>query len=279
MQMLDYRDSEGATLSIEISRRQFLAVAGSLAYASVLGLGGCGKSDLNGTKLYYFSVCPGSVLGKVNSNPVGTESTITFSDGTWHYAGAYELSGDWQMEGNDVVLTSDQAGTITLKKQDDGSYIPSGTEDLGERYFTDEGDAKSYSDKYTKGSAKRVKEFLEGNDWSIDGTLSVRTLDETISFADGSLEYTKGEYDSTGYLFKQGPSEDSWLGSDHSGKYDIKAEFQGMSSGGSSERTAMYTGTLESDGGSVPFTLEKSGDSISLALNPGTGGVTFTNGK
>lgn len=153
-------------MNIEISRRAFLA-AGPLAVMGSLGLAGCGKSSISGKTLYYYSVCGSVALGKVCANKPGSASTIKFDDDTWHYVGSTELSGDWKAEGDDVVLSSSQLGTVTLVRQDDGSYVPSGSEGYGERYFVDESAAQSYYDEYTAATPDRVRDTLESATWSV----------------------------------------------------------------------------------------------------------------
>lgn len=153
-------------MNIEISRRAFLA-AGSLAVMGSLGLAGCGKSSISGKTLYYYSVCGSVALGKVCANKPGSASTIKFDDDTWHYVGSTELSGDWKAEGDDVVLSSSQLGTVTLVRQNDGSYVPSGSEGYGERYFVDESAAQSYYNEYTAATPDRVRDTLESATWSV----------------------------------------------------------------------------------------------------------------
>lgn len=188
-------------MNIEISRRAFLA-AGPLAVIGSLGLAGCGKSSISGKTLYYYSVCGSVALGKVCANKPGSASTIKFDDDTWHYVGSTELSGDWKAEGDDVVLSSSQLGTVTLVRQDDGSYVPSGSEGYGERYFVDESAAQSYYNEYTAATPDRVRDTLESATWSVKNPPSAQTVAETLSFDDGSLAFTKGEYQRGGLLHR-----------------------------------------------------------------------------
>ena len=264
-------------MNVGISRRAFLA-AGSLAAIGVLGLAGCGKSGLNGKTLYYYSVCGSVALSKVCSNKPGSASTIKFDDDTWHYVGSTELSGDWKAEGDDVVLSSLQLGTVTLVRQDDGSYVPSGSEDYGERYFEDESAAKSYYDEYTAAAPDRVRDTLEGATWSVKDLPSTQTVAETLSFDGSSLVFTKGEYQRTGF-YSNAPRESSWLASDHSGEYDLDVSSQWVSSDGSSPRPLIYEGTITVGGEKANFRLSDRKGSLKLTLSSDSSAVTFANGK
>lgn len=264
-------------MNIEISRRAFLA-AGSLAVMGSLGLAGCGKSGISGKTLYYYSVCGSVALGKVCVNKPGSASTIKFDDDTWHYVGSTELSGDWKAEGDDVVLSSSQLGTVTLVRQDDGSYVPSGSEGYGERYFVDESAAQSYYDKYTAATPDRVRDALESATWSVKNPPSTQTVAETLSFDDGSLAFTKGEYQRKG-SYTDAPRESSWLASDHSGKYDLDVSSQWVSSDGSSPRPLIYEETIAVGGEAADFKLSDRRGSLTLTLSSEWSAVTFANGK
>lgn len=189
-------------MNIEISRRAFLA-AGPLAVMGSLGLAGCGKSSISGKTLYYYSVCGSVALGKVCANKPGSASTIKFEESTWHYVGSQELSGDWEAEGDDVVLSSSQLGTVTLVRQDDGSYVPLGCEDYGERYFEDESAAKSYYDEYTAATPDRVRDTLESATWSVKNPPSTQTVAETLSFDDGLARIHEGRIPEEGLLHRR----------------------------------------------------------------------------
>ena len=264
-------------MNIEISRRAFLA-AGPLAVIGSLGLAGCGKSSISGKTLYYYSVCGSVALGKVCANKPGSASTIKFDDGTWHYVGSTELSGDWKAEGDDVVLSSSQLGTVTLVRQDDGSYVPSGSEGYGERYFVDESAAQSYYDEYTATTPDRVRDTLESATWSVKNPPSTQTVAETLSFDDGSLAFTKGEYQRKG-SYTDAPRESSWLASDHSGEYELGVTSQWVSSDGSSPRPLIYEGTMTVGGEATDFKLSDRRGSLTLTLSSEWSAVVFVNGE
>lgn len=264
-------------MDIEISRRAFLA-AGPLAVMGSLGLVGCGKGGISGKTLYYYSVCGSVALGKVCANKPGSVSTIKFEESTWHYVGSQELSGDWKAEGGNVVLSSLQLGTVTLVRQDDGSYVPSGSEDYGERYFEDESTAKAYYDEYTAAAPDRVKAMLEGTGWSVENLPSTQTVAETLSFDDGSLTFTKGEYQREGFS-TDAPRESSWLASDHSGEYELDVTSQWVSSDGSSPRPLIYEGTIAVGGETTDFKLSDRKGALKLTLSSEWSAVTFVNGE
>lgn len=264
-------------MDIEISRRAFLA-AGPLAVMGSLGLVGCGKGGISGKTLYYYSVCGSVALGKACANKPGSVSTIKFEESTWHYVGSQELSGDWKAEGGNVVLSSLQLGTVTLVRQDDGSYVPSGSEDYGERYFEDESTAKAYYDEYTAAAPDRVKAMLEGTGWSVENLPSTQTVAETLSFDDGSLTFTKGEYQREGFS-TDAPRESSWLASDHSGEYELDVTSQWVSSDGSSPRPLIYEGTIAVGGETTDFKLSDRKGALKLTLSSEWSAVTFVNGE
>lgn len=150
-------------MAMNVSRRGFLGAVGLMSIAGLSGLSGCGPTGVKGKTLYYISVCDNVALGKMTNNKLGSETTITFDDGDgWHYAGSFESSGTWRQEDENIVLSSSELGTLTLKKADDAdAYIPSGDEEYGERYFLSEDDAKKYYEDYTGKAVARVKELLE----------------------------------------------------------------------------------------------------------------------
>lgn len=177
-----------------------------------------------------------------------------------------------------MVLSSSQLGTVTLVRQDDGSYVPSGSEGYGERYFEDESAAKSYYDEYTAATPDRVRDTLESATWSVKNPPSTQTVAETLSFDDGSLAFTKGEYQRKG-SYTDAPRESSWLASDHSGEYDLDVSSQWVSSDGSSPRPLIYEGTMTVGGEATDFKLSDRRGSLTLTLSSEWSAVVFVNGE
>lgn len=252
-------------------RMTALGLVAALALMSVLVLAGCQSGDIHGKTLYSVSAWSGT------SYHLGNTATITFgeSDDSWHYVptdGGYETTGTWTEENGNLVLTSSILGTTTLVQSEDGSYYSiQGSEELfGSRYYFSEEQAQAYSEDYKTDAAERVQGILESTALAVSSSSS-RVADETISFADGSASFTKGEYEQEGYLFIQGPAEGSWTASDHSGNCSITVETMRRTNMGSD---AEYTGTLTVGGDEVDYilTLNDSGR-VTLKIES----LTFTN--
>lgn len=250
-----------------------LGLVAALALTPMVALSGCAASDdVHGQTLYSVSAWDGT------SYDVGDTATITFAEDSdsWHYVptdDGYETTGTWVDEDGDIVLTSNLLGTTTLERSDDGSYYTAlGDEELfGTRYYRSEEAAREYHDEYVAAAPDRVREVLESNDLSTSGTVSTLTP-ETVSFADGSATFTRGEYEQEGYLFVQGPAEGSWTASDHSGDYSVTVDAMRRTNMGND---AEYSGTLTIGGDAVDYslTLTESGR-VTLIIE----GLTFTNG-
>ena len=187
------------------------------------------------------------------------------------------------LEGNcifPVVLSSSELGTLTLKKADDAdAYIPSGDEEYGERYFLSEDDAKKYYEDYTGKAVALVKELLESQEWERSNRPESMASPEEINFDSGKIAFKKASYNQKGYLFTQGPSDDEWAASDHSGKYSLTVKDQRAKDTDSTPRPLVYKGELTADGASVAYTLEKRNDSLVLKLGETMYDPVFTNGK
>lgn len=249
-----------------------LGLVAALALMSVLVLAGCQSGDVHGKTLYSVSAWSGT------SYHLGNTATITFgeSDDSWHYVptdGGYETTGTWTEENGNLVLTSSVLGTTTLVRSDDGSYYSvQGSEELfGSRYYLSEEQAQAYCEDYKSDAAERVQEVLESTMLAVSSSSSSRVSDETISFANGSASFTKGEYEQDGYLFIQGPAEGSWTAGDHSGNCAITVETMRRTNMGSD---AEYTGTLTVGGDDVDYTLTLN-DSGRVTLKIES--LTFTN--
>lgn len=252
-------------------RMTTLGLVAVLALAAVLVLAGCQSDDIHGKTLYSVSIWDGT------SYHLGNTATITFgeTDESWHYVptgDGYEATGTWTKEDGNLVLTSSILGTTTLARSDDGSYYSvQGTEELfGSRYYLSEEQAQSYSNEYAASVTGRVREILESTAFTVNSSNS-QTVEETIAFADGSANFTKGEYAQEGYLFLQGPAEGSWTASDHTGDYSVTVDTMRRTNMGSD---AEYTGTLTigSDAVEYKLALTDSGR-VSLSIER----LTFTN--
>lgn len=245
-----------------VTRRAFVAAVLSCITAG--SLAGCAESGLVGKTLYSVSAWGGAV------GDSGEVTTITFDDESWyHYAPAnanYEDTGKWKDEDGDIVLTSSTGnGVTTLIRADDGSYGISGENDaLGIRYFLSKDDAQAYTHKFIEDAPERVAQILESSDFTETGSLwSSATEKEGVSFDGGEAVFTKGEYSETDdmgnrYLFKQGPSEDKWTASDHSGSYEVTVDK--MVCDGLSNDIATYTGTLSIGGDATDYKLTIDGE-------------------
>lgn len=173
-----------------------------------------------------------------------------------------------------------RARSLTLKKADDAdAYIPSGDEEYGERYFLSEDDAKKYYEDYTGKAVARVKELLESQEWERSNRPESMASPEEINFDSGKIAFKKASYNQKGYLFTQGPSDDEWAASDHSGKYSLTVKDQRAKDTDSTPRPLVYKGELTADGASVAYTLEKRNDSLVLKLGETMYDPVFTNGK
>lgn len=244
-----------------VTRRAFVAAVLSCITAG--SLAGCAESGLAGKTLYSVSAWDG-----VGGN-AGEVDTITFDDGDWyHYAPAnasYEDTGKWKDEDGDIVLTSSTwSGVTTLVREDDGSYSISGDNDaLGIRFFLSEDDARTYTKKFVGAAPERVAQTLESSDFTETSSPWVSaTTKEAVSFHDGEAVFTKGVYSRDNelgtYLFKQGPSEDEWTASDHSGGYEVTVDK--MLRDGISNDIAAYTGTLTVGGDAIDYKLTIDGE-------------------
>lgn len=249
--------------------------------AAIGGLAACGNSSLAGKTLYSVSAWDSS-----NSGDSGEVTTITFDDADgYHYAPAKsgrEDTGTWKDEDGNIVLTSDTFGGVTtLDRKDDGSYGISGeNSSISTRYFFSQDDAQAYADEFTASAPKRVVQTLESSDFTESKSQwTSATTKETISFDNGEVVFTKGMYSTTNemggtYLFKQGPSKDSWTGNDHSGSYEVTVEK--MKCDGFSNNIAAYTGTLTvgDDATEYKLTIDDEGN-VELVLEQ----LTFSTNK
>lgn len=242
-----------------------LGVAVTLALGALCG---CQGSGVRGQTLYSVSAWDGMGVS------AGDVSTITFGkddDSFHHVSEDGEVTGTWADEGGDVVLTSTLGSVETLEWLDDGSgYEVLGDEKLfGTHFYPSEEEAETYSDGYVSDAPQRVRGMLESAEFVAVSGGDRRTKDETISFADGTATFTKGEYEQEGYLFHAGPAEGMWSASDHSGKYEVTVDDMIRSDATDS---AQYKGTLTIDGESVDYKLTVHGSGgAELAVD----GLTF----
>lgn len=240
-------------MGLNLSRRQLIAGAGSLAALGLMGLTGCGDNGVKGKTLYSVSFYEGGKLGVEQ----GEASTIAFDDADgWHFTGTTQMSGTWMQDGDDIVLTSSKGSTMTLVKLDEGDgYEMTGIDDLGERYYLDEQAAQSYCDERINGLPDEVRGLLEGRGWEAN-EYGGQTVKETLSFGDGEIAYTSGEYPTEGIYAGAAPDENSWEASDHSGACEVTVE--DLEATTSANPSLKYSGTLTVEGQLVEYELGNS---------------------
>lgn len=253
-----------------MTRRTFIAAA--LCCIAAGSLTGCKKSDIAGKTLYSVSAWSCSY-----EDP-GDVTRIVFDEGNeYHYTGGKdEDTGTWMDGDEGIVLTSATSGGVTtLNRKDDGSYAVAGENAVfGTRFFLDEDDAKTYSSQFVTDAPKQVSKILESSTFSGgDGGWKSQTKPEEIDFTDGKLNYQKGEYTQDGYFFHQGPDDDDWLSSDHSGKYKVTVTKMVRNGYGGKSDWPSFRGTLAVGDTSTDFVLDiKSDESVVLTI----GQVKFT---
>lgn len=213
----------------------------------VASLAGCADKGLGGKTLYYISPFDGE------------KTTIVFNeDNSWHMTeGTSEVTGTWNMEENNVVLTTSNGwATITLTPTEDGWQELNGDE--WERYYLTEEAAEESAEEYIDSAPERVQAILEGNEWEwLTTNRDYYHVMASVSFSEGKATYRTPEYKSSVNVISD--DEEDWRDEDHDGTYSIVVEE--MTSGS-------YSGTIEIDGKSTHFYLKGVGSKyVYLYLN------------